>query len=210
MQAEKVATLHQRVVTELAPERAAPSRTTRDAARPLAEEMEHRLVRAIFTHWFSEMRDRLGEQRVRARYQLTEEGIASLVDELAAGVRREALEASLGETLVLVVSARLGMTQERERIAMLAADAINTFIDNLSVNPASRRRGKRTGVVDLALPEVAGRYWGDLDKAWNSAFLDMVAANAAMNVGGELVDVEQNDRLGMLIAPLRDGAVEPG
>lgn len=204
--ADQIAALYTNTLTANHEDDDIPAGAAAEAA--VVHTVEGRFAREALTFFLAEMREGLSNARARARFGLGEEGLVTLVDEIAAASRREDLERDLREFAARILSDRIGLAQERERIAMVTADRINRFVEELTLDPALRRRGQRAEAVPLELPETATRYWDDLDMLWNARFRAAVEANAAENFGGETVDIAENQRLGALIDLLRGGSDE--
>jgi hypothetical protein len=144
------------------------------------------------------------------------QGVAEdLISELIAGAKRVDLHGKVVQRLREARTVRRRLAESIAKPALLAAEVINTYVLWVGFDPEQPDRpGVQNGrvqrkifepvppVADLPqLSEDPQRYDRTFYEDWFVAFRGLVDANA-MEQGGQLIDLEQNHRLGELLKSL--------
>ncbi len=174
---------------------------------------EARYAEAIVSSWLERLRALSSTAALCRYFFLSQTNAEHVVDELAAGARRRDVRSELANRLrdARVVRRRLGDSIAKP--ALLAAECINAYVAWLGFDPDKPGDRPRVGrgaterPIFAPPPAVNGspalgprpsRYDLLFCEDWFGAFRKLVDQNV-MDQGGQLVDLEQNRRLGEVL-----------
>jgi hypothetical protein len=173
---------------------------------------------AAVEHWVGSIRSLANNPRVCQHFRLTETTMSNLVDELIAGSVRLDLRKRVARGIRPTITPQARFKDRVVKSALLAADEIGAFVFWLGydeVLPAQRPAQRATPQVRIFqeptpvdFPQLEEqpssfdeRFYGD----WFTAYFDFVSKNAD-SIEGRLVDIEQNNRIGAIIAALNSNS----
>lgn len=182
----------------------------------LGSDRESRYADAIVSFWLERLRALPNTPPMCRYFLLAESSAEHFVSELAVGARRQDLRGALAQRLRDARGVRRRLGESIAKPVLLAAECINSYVTWLGFDPG--RPGERptagTGTAkrEIFAPRPAanglpalgpqpGRYDLVFAEDWFSAFRKLVDGNS-MDQGGQLVDIEQNRRLGVLLGML--------
>ena len=174
---------------------------------------------AAVEHWVETIRSLANNPRVCRHFHMADKAMSDLIDELIAGAARLDLRKRVAGYIRPAVPPHPSVKDAVVQPALLAANAIGSFVFWLGyddVDPAQRpaQRGNGARVfqprppVDIPLLEEQPssfdeRFYGD----WFTAYFDFVKMNSE-SIAGRQIDVEQNGRVGRILAGLGRGGGE--
>ena len=189
----------------------------RSSVESLGTDRESRYADAIMAYWLERLRNLPMTPPMCRWFGLPESAAEGLVGELTAGARRLDLQQALVRRLREARGVRKRLGESIGKPALLAAESVNAYVAWLGFDPGlpgtrpTMGSGKTARAVFEPPPAALGRpalaeqparhdlvFFDD----WCSAFRALVEANA-MDEGGQLVDLEQNRRLGELLERLQ-------
>jgi hypothetical protein len=182
----------------------------------LSNDREGRFADAVMTFWNERMRV-LADTPPMCRHFMLSEAIAEdFISELIAGARRIDLRGSVVQRLREARTVRRRLGESIAKPALLATETVNAYVMWLGFDPGKTGDRPTAGKGDAArkifptvptfvdlpkLSEDPERYDQPFYEDWFVAFRALVDANS-MDQGGQLIDIEQNKRLGDLLASL--------
>ena len=181
----------------------------------LGSDRETRYAEAIVTSWLQRLRTLPETPALCRHFFLAQSNAEQVVNELAAGAKRRDLRTELRNRLRDARTIRRPMRDSIARPALIAAECVNKFVTWLGfdsdVVAHDRPRvgiGSESRDIFAPTPVITGmpslgtrpeRHDLRFAEDWFGAYRAMVDSNA-MEHSGQLVDLEQNRRLGEVIA----------
>jgi hypothetical protein len=180
---------------------------------------ESRFADAIVEYWLERVRT-LPDTAPMCRYFLLSDAIAQdLANELTAGARRLDLRGTILQRLREGRNVRRRLGESISKPALLAAEIVNAYVSWLGFEPGKPGDRPTVGQGEGArkifepaalvtempqLREDPVNYDQPFFQDWRAGFLRLVDENA-MDQGGQMVDIEQNGRLGGILKSLESG-----
>lgn len=182
----------------------------------LGADREGRFADAIMSHWLERARS-LAETPAMCRYFMIPEALAQdFVNELSVGAKRLDLRGEILQRIRESRNVRRRLGESIAKPALLAAETLNRYVAWLGFEPGKGGERPEAGQGDARrkifppaqlvtgmphLGETPERHDLPYFEDWFAAFRRLVEENS-MDQGGQLVDIEQNKRLGELIGKL--------
>ena len=173
---------------------------------------------AAIEHWVGTIRSLANNPRVCRHFRMGEKAMSDLIDELIAGATRVDLRKRVAGRIRPNIPANPSATDAIIQPALLAADAIGSFVFWLGYDEVApeERPTHRQGTSDRVFQPRTAADLSDLDEQpssfderfygdWFTAFFDFVKLNSE-SVEGRQIDVEQNDRIGHILSGLNRAA----
>ncbi|HTO79292.1 MAG TPA: virulence factor SrfC family protein, partial [Methylocystis sp.] len=177
---------------------------------------EDRFADAIMSHWLDRARA-VAETPAMCRYFMIPEPLAQdFISELSVGAKRRDLRGAILQRIRDGRGVRRRLGESIGKPALLAAETLDRYVAWLGFDPGkdgerptvaeakNRRKIFPAAALITGMPELAERserYDLAYCEDWFAAFRRLVEENS-MDQGGQLVDLEQNKRLGELIKSL--------
>ncbi|MEZ5669413.1 MAG: virulence factor SrfC family protein [Alphaproteobacteria bacterium] len=177
-----------------------------------------RFARASVELWVEKLNKLADDEAAGTYYRVPRGDMSNLIHELVTGATRLGLRRDIaGDVRDQSKYRNVKWDQMMDRVVLLAANHINTFVDYLgfegqeeALRPAVSARDGASRPVFRGRPPVDGfpqlsetpsQFDQDYYVDWIAAFMKLVEDNFAMQ-GEEAIDVEQNSRLGAILERL--------
>ncbi len=192
-----------------------------DANADSMTDQADRFARASVELWVEKLNRLADDEAAVGYYRVPRGDMSNLIHELVTGATRLRLRREIaGDVRNQSKYRNVKWDQMMDRVVLLAANHINTFVDYLgfddidealrptvsaggSPRPIFRARPPVQGYP--ALSETPSQFDQDYYVDWISAFMKLVEDNFAMQ-GEEAIDLEQNSRLGAILQRLETRA----
>ncbi len=180
---------------------------------PLVADRAALYADAALQYWTETLRSITESEQICRYFGLSSMIAGELVDELVAGARRLDLRAALIKSLRREITSHRRLAIALARPALVAANILNAYVMWLSMDGlAAEARPRRTGSRDpifasppetdaVVLSEEPSYPEQGFYEDWFVAFQQLVSDNVATREG-QVIDIEQNERLGAVIRRL--------
>lgn len=187
------------------------------SARPRTITRERQLADEAIGFWISKLNQLAGSERAQRVLHMSAESLSELVAEIKSGARRVDLAEEIAEEI-----RRFSYIEKGDQIlaksAVLAARTINNFVGGLgyartlvAARPQVKAHGISRPVFEprpirndaSGLAAEAKPFADDFITDWAFAFVAFLTENASSK-DGQMIDVEQNARIGRLLATLSE------